>query len=371
MVIERLSKLKEYGMDFAILDRNAEGAHYWLIRSYPFNTRLTANECWLYFDGYRGIIRIDEQKERDIQAWQNAGYKVSPLPEEPITLTPAHSFTLWNEGYNQDIADMISQVDANTVYTLTGQLAGNWQTTIGGSPYTFTTRHSANSIAIGKATQFAYEYFQTHGLSTEYYTWSKCGLSNMRNVISELPGNLLASQIILITAHIDDMPSSGAAPGADDNASGVVGVFTAADILSQYEFERTLRFVIFTGEEQGLCGSKAYADWVKLNNENIVAVLNLDMIAWDGIDGSQVNLHTRIPTHPLYAQDLSIANIFMGVVEYYGLSAHLSPKVLADGENASDHSPFWNKDYPGILAIEDDYDDFNPYTTPKTISWLT
>jgi len=49
------------------------------------------------------------------------------------------------------------------------------------------------------------------------------------------------------------------------------------------------------------------------------------------------------------------------VVEDYGLSAYLSPEVRADGEYSSDHYFFWNKGFPGILAIEDDYDDFNPY----------
>lgn len=83
------------------------------------------------------------------------------------------------------------------------------------------------------------------------------------------------------------------APGADDDASGVVGVMTAAEILAPHPFQRTLRFVIFTGKEQGLCGSFAHAHAAVDAGENIVAVLNPDMIAWDADDDPILRLHTH------------------------------------------------------------------------------
>ena len=48
-----------------------------------------------------------------------------------------------------------------------------------------------------------------------------------------------------------DMPFTGSAPGADDNGSGSAALLTAANIMSRYRFQRTIRFVFFTGEEQG------------------------------------------------------------------------------------------------------------------------
>jgi hypothetical protein len=359
LVLAPLSLLEKSRVDYEILDIDATQATYWLARARRSKATPPISGRWLYYDGHTWVIRVNSQVQDTGQVWRNAGYEVQALPDEalPLFLNQTSSATI--DGYNADIAGMIDQVDANTVYTLTGQLSGEWPATVGGSPYTFITR----TTAIQNATQFAYEYMQTRNLSPVYENWSGCPTFNpvsSRNVIAELPGNRLANQVVLITAHIDDMPESGAAPGADDNASGAVGVMIAADILRQYEFERTLKFVIFSGEEQGLCGSKAYAAEAFTQGEDIIAVLNLDMIAWDAEDDPVVSLHTRARMNPSYANDLAIANTFIGVVDEYGLSNALFPTVVADGEPYSDHASFWNKGYPAILAIEDD-NDFNPH----------
>jgi hypothetical protein len=177
--------------------------------------------------------------------------------------------------------------------------------------------------------------------------------------VGVLTGTVTPNEIVLITAHLDNMPSSGRAPGADDNASGSVGVMLAAEIMKNQRFERTVRFVYFTGEEQGLCGSEMYADTVYASGDNIVAVYNMDMIAYDAIGGPTLRLHTRTTGNPGYAGDVAIAGVFTNVVASYGLN--LTPIIDADGENRSDHSSFWSKGYPAILAIEDDDSDFNAY----------
>ncbi len=363
LVIAPLSSLEKSGADYEILDRNVAQATYWLARARRSTAAPPAFGRWLYYDGRIWIIRVTDKVQSVSQAWRAAGFELQSLPEEPLPVSLELAPALVIDDYNSDIANMISQVGADMVYTLTGQLSGEWPAVVGGSSYTFTSRNTRNSTAIQNATQYAYEYLETRNLSPVYQNWSGCPTSkptSSRNVIAELTGDMLANQIVLITAHVDDLPETGLAPGADDNASGAVGVLIAADILRQYEFERTLRFVIFTGEEQGLCGSKAYAAQAYSQGEDIVAVFNLDMIAWDEEGGPVVSLHTRVRSNPSYAQDLAIANAFIGVVEDYGLNGNLSPAVVADGEPYSDHAPFWNKGFPGILAIEDDYDDFNP-----------
>ena len=158
----------------------------------------------------------------------------------------------------------------------------------------------------------------------------------------------------LITAHIDNMPLGSLAPGADDNASGSVGVLLAAEVLSQYNFDCTLRYVLFTGEEQGLFGSYYYAQAAANAHENFRAVLNLDMIAYDLDTQPILDLHTRI-NNP---SDLAIASIFVDVVEAYNLD--LDPHIHQDNIEYSDHASFWDFGYPAILAIEDD-DNFTPY----------
>ena len=261
---------------------------------------------------------------------------------------------------NPRIAALMAQVQASTVYSYEAQISGEVPVIIGGAPYTLTSRHTDSGVPIQKATQYVYEQLQLSGVSASYHNWTNCSRSN-RNVVGVMTGTVHPAEIVLITAHLDDMPSSGRAPGADDNGSGSVAVLLAAKLMSAHQFERTIRFVWFTGEEQQLCGSEAYSDLVFANGDNIVAVYNMDMIAYDSVGGPTLRLHTRTTSNPGYAADLAIAGVFTNVVQSYGLSSALTPIIDPDGENRSDHSSFWNVGYPAVLAIEDDDDDFNDY----------
>lgn len=263
---------------------------------------------------------------------------------------------------NPDIATMMAQVQTATLMTYANQLTGETPATIGGQPYTFSTRETTSGTPITKATQFAYEFMQARGLDVRYANWNACGLAN-RNVIAEKSGASQPSEVVLVTAHIDNTSDTGAAPGADDDASGVAAVMAIAEILAPHTFQRTLQFVIFTGEEQGLCGSEAFARQADADHLNIVAVYNMDMIAYDSDSEPILRLHTRTTRNPGYAADEAIANTFIGVVTDYGLSGQLTPLILADGLDESDTYSFWEWGFPGVLAIEDDgptSDDFNP-----------
>jgi Zn-dependent M28 family amino/carboxypeptidase len=272
-----------------------------------------------------------------------------------IAQTPAApaSFT-----YDPRVAIIMAQVTSTGVYNYDAQLSGETAATIGGTPYTITTRNTLSGQPVQAATQYAYEHLQQLGLAANYHSWANCDIAG-RNVVGILTGTLTPNEIVLITAHLDDMPSRGRAPGADDNASGSVGVMVAAEIMSQYHFERTVRFVFFTGEEQGLCGSEIYASDTAAAGEDIIAVYNMDMIAYDSTGGPTLRLHTRTVGNPGYASDLAIASVFTNVVASYGVN--LAPIIDPDGISASDHYSFWQAGYPALLAIEDDVDDFNDY----------
>lgn len=56
------------------------------------------------------------------------------------------------------VAALLAQVDTATLMNYANQLSGETPATVGGAPYTFTTRHSESGAPITKATQFAYEY---------------------------------------------------------------------------------------------------------------------------------------------------------------------------------------------------------------------
>ena len=152
-----------------------------------------------------------------------------------------------------NVQTMLSQVSTDRIYNYTAQLTGAQPATVGGAPYTITRRYTYSGTPIQKAGQFVGEHMQALGLNVEYHVWGTSGTpSTYPNVIGQRTGSTNPGDIYIIGAHLDDVPTSGTAPGADDNASGSVGTLIAADILSQYQWSCTLRFAFWTGEEQGL-----------------------------------------------------------------------------------------------------------------------
>jgi hypothetical protein len=264
-------------------------------------------------------------------------------------------------GPDPAIASMISQVHQTTLYNYVGQLSGEMPVLIGGESTMIRSRSTTYSgDGIQKATQFAYEHLQSLGLMVGYQGWTGCGTSptiSSRNVIGEKTGHARPEEIVIVMAHLDSAPAASLNYGADDNASGSAAVLAAADLLSRHNFQRTIRFVLTTGEEQGLCGSRAYAAMANSQADNIVAVYNMDMIAWDSNSTPSLHLHTRTPDRSGYDEDRAIADTFVDVVGVYEIN--LVPIVTGDNSRNSDHAIFWDYNYPAILAIEDVANDFN------------
>jgi hypothetical protein len=264
------------------------------------------------------------------------------------------------------VALMMDQILTETVVAIARSLTGEEPVTVGGRLYAITTRHSYSGEPISRATQYVHDSFRELGLDTTYHEYNYAE-NRWRNVVAERTGPRHPNEIYLITAHLDDLPSGPLAPGADDNASGSAAVLVAADYLSRLDLGCTLRFVLFTGEEQGLRGSAAYADAVSAAGDDVRGVLNLDMIGYNSDADPIVDLHAR--SHISYSID--IAQAFSQVATLYGLD--LAPEILVDNSlsDLSDNKSFWDQGYPAILAIED-WDDFSPYyhTVSDTVQTL-
>ncbi len=99
-----------------------------------------------------------------------------------------------------------------------------------------------------------------------------------RNVIATLPGSDLPNEKIVIGGHLD---SWDLATGAIDNGIGSFSVMDIARTFRKLKLKpkRTIEFVLFMGEEQGLLGSRAMADDLKKRGQldNVRYVMNLDM----------------------------------------------------------------------------------------------
>ncbi len=192
----------------------------------------------------------------------------------------------------------------------------------------------------------------------------------LQNIEGTLSGWGPSSEVVYIAcAHYDSTSGDpyNVAPGADDNASGVAGVLEAARVLSRYRFERTLRFVTFPAEEQGLYGSYHYVNEAVSLGTAIAGVLNLDMIAWDSNGDRHMDIHAGT-----MGSSQSLGAAFANAIVTYSLG--LSPQIVTAGATTfSDHSRFWNRGYPAVLLIEDYYPnrpDFNAYyhTTNDTLA---
>ena len=95
------------------------------------------------------------------------------------------------------------------------------------------------------------------------------------NVVGDIPGTEHPEQVIVIGGHLD---SWDLAEGATDDGVGVATTLGAAEAIlkSGFKPKRTMRFVLFTGEEQGLLGSLAYVKTHKAEMANHVAAVILD-----------------------------------------------------------------------------------------------
>ena len=95
---------------------------------------------------------------------------------------------------------------------------------------------------------------------------------------------------MLVTGHYDSRNSENenvtdAAPGANDNGSGTSVSLECARVLSKLKFPGTIIFLTVAGEEQGLYGSKHFAEFAKSQGWNVEAALNNDIVGGDKSPG--------------------------------------------------------------------------------------
>jgi hypothetical protein len=99
-----------------------------------------------------------------------------------------------------------------------------------------------------------------------------------------------AKRIVLVSGHYDSRNSDtldtrGVAPGANDDGSGTAVSLECARVLSKLKFPGTIIFLTVAGEEQGLYGSKHFAEFAKSQGWDIEAVLNNDIVGGDKSPG--------------------------------------------------------------------------------------
>jgi Zn-dependent M28 family amino/carboxypeptidase len=121
--------------------------------------------------------------------------------------------------------------------------------------------------------------------------------TELTNVYAVLKGTNAedAKRIVLVTGHYDSRNSGpldgkGVAPGANDDGSGTAVSLECARVLSKLHFPGTIIFLTVAGEEQGLYGSKHFAELAKAQGWQIEAVLNNDIVGSDQSPGQDAKV---------------------------------------------------------------------------------
>jgi Zn-dependent M28 family amino/carboxypeptidase len=182
-------------------------------------------------------------------------------------------------------------------------------------------------------------------IDTLPYSDGGCPGRRHRQIIATIPGTDLASQLFVVTAHLDAVPNT---QGSDDNASGAVALVCAAKALARQSFRRTIQFVAFNAEEVGLQGSRDYvSDTFAASNFEICGAFNMDMVAWDG----DADRKFQVQSNPGDASSAFMRDRLVETVGVYGLN--LVPVAVCDPDDTSDHGAFWQQGKPAVLAGEE------------------
>jgi hypothetical protein len=198
------------------------------------------------------------------------------------------------------------------------------------------------------------------------------------NVEAELHGGEL-QEMVLITAHLDSTaaftdfegheydPDADPAPGADDDASGIAAVLAAARAIKRLSSvvkqpKRTIRFVLFNAEEEGLVGSGEYARDQRALRAPIAAVYQMDMMGYNREAPLAYEIHVGADSQDVQARSLVLAETIgetsrqvspnLPAPQIY-LNKGLAQVDKDPAYNRSDHHSFHLVGYAACAVTED------------------
>ena len=213
--------------------------------------------------------------------------------------------------------------------------------------------------------------FEIKEVSVEYEVDLEKNTAKTGNVVGFLEGSdpVLKNEVIVIGAHFDHLGYGGQNSmyrgkdklphvGADDNASGTTGVLEIAQKLSSEKdkLKRSVLFICFTAEEEGLIGSSYFAKSDEFKNYNIVAMLNMDMVG-------------RLKDDKLILNGTGTSTYWTPMIEELNKKYNFNTSMNPEGFGPSDHSSFYAKDIPVLMFFTDLHTDYHkPTDTPDKIN---
>ena len=238
----------------------------------------------------------------------------------------------------------MSRVKKATVYEMIRHLSKDYKnrhmSTTTGKAAALSIRDKWFALANGRA-----------DVTAELFTnCARCG--TQPSVILTVKGTELPNEIVVVGGHLDSISNSGtgenmAAPGADDDASGIASIHGAIEALmaSGWKPKRTVMFMGYAAEETGLNGSTAIAQSFKSAGKNVVGVLQLDMTNYKASGAPHMSVMTDNTNASL--------NTFMGNLYDTYLKAELGARSTTScGYPCSDHASWTQNGFPAAMMSE-------------------
>jgi hypothetical protein len=206
------------------------------------------------------------------------------------------------------------------------------------------------------------------------------------NIIVSIPGVQYPDEAVIVGAHYDSVYGT---PGADDNASAVAVLLEMCRALKSVSPGRTLKLIFFFLEEPPVfrtehMGSYVYAKEAKARNENITAMICLEMVGYysDKKDGQTFPLplmsmmYSTTPDFIAVVGNLKsrtlVEKVKNSIVKACGIPVETLTSVsFVPGVDLSDHRSFWKMGYPAVMITDTAfYRNPNYHTENDTIDTL-
>jgi hypothetical protein len=162
------------------------------------------------------------------------------------------------------------------------------------------------------------------------------------NTVGEIPGTEFPEQVVIISAHLDSWDGPGS-QGTVDNGTGSSVTIEAARILmaAGVKPRRTIRFILWSGEEQGLLGSEAYAEGLSESERANISAVFVD----DSGTNREASLTCTAEMEPMLRQAVETMNYAFPDVP---IEINIRDS-LGGGGGGSDHASFIARGIPGFF----------------------
>ncbi len=213
------------------------------------------------------------------------------------------------------------------------------------------------------------------------FTYGKEKQITTHNIIAVVPGKdkHLRNEYIVVGSHYDHLGMGGQGsgsrrpdtlgvhPGADDNASGDAVVLELARHFKKARSPRSIIFMFFGAEEQGLVGSKKFLEWMKQEDnqrknlpdsmKGIVAMVNLDMVG-------------RMRDSAMSVSGTGTSSRFKAMAEQAAAQTGLHISCVPDGYGPSDQASFVAVDIPVLFLTTGGHMEYHtPDDVPSTLNY--